>query len=372
MKEQKTKIKTSPNKQPSVKLSAIPKSVSKDINKNEGGVTRVISLKTGSYTSSSFAVEKTKRKRKRKIIYWSVVAVLIVLFFTAGPIASWIFGEDSRIAYVLGQSTLDVTNIGSFFADNVEGVIRALSTLFLVFLVVKLCWVVIRLLSINASNRRKTVLALIYSFIKYGGFIVMFFVFLSVVTGTDAGTILAGMGILAIVIGFGLQSLLADIVSGLFIVFENSFEVGDIVTFGNFRGEVVQIGIRTTKLQGVDGNVNVINNSELRNLVNMTQQKSIALCDVTIGYEENLEKIEAMIEANLEYMGSNLQTALEEPRYLGPAEFNASGIVLRFIVKCDEADRMQTTRDMNRQLKLLFDKHKIKFAVPNIKVINGK
>ncbi|MCL2587011.1 MAG: mechanosensitive ion channel family protein [Firmicutes bacterium] len=310
-----------------------------------------------------------KRSKQFKIAYWSIVAVLVVLFFTAGTISYAIFG-DVAFTRALQGSTLDITNIGNFFSNNMERVISVLSTLFIVFLVIKFFHIVIRLMSLKASNRRKTILALVYSFIKYTGIIIMFFALLALVM-EDVGTLLAGAGVLVIIIGFGMQSMLADIIAGLFIIFENTFEVGDIVTFDNFRGEVVYIGIRTTKFKGIDGNIHVVNNSEMRRLVNMTQDNSVAICDVTIEYSENLEKIEKLIENHLPTLPAKLEQIVEQPAYIGPAEFNDRGITLRIIAKCHESNRMMLTRALNREMKILFDKHKITFAVPHIK-IDGK
>jgi len=307
-----------------------------------------------------------KRGKKFKIIYWSIVAALIILFFTAGTLSYAIFG-DVGFTRVLQNSTLDITNIGEFFTDNIDRIIRVLSTLFLIFVVIKLLWLLIKLLSLRASNRRRTILALIYSFIKYTGIIVGFFALLGMVM-QDAGTMLAGAGVLAIVIGFGMQSMLADIIAGLFIIFENTFEVGDIVTFDSFRGEVVYIGIRTTKFKGIDGNIHVVNNSEMRRLVNMTQHDSVAICDVTIEYSENLEKVEKLIEAHLPTLPSKIEQIIGQPLYLGVVEFNQSGITLRLKADCLEANRLTLTRALNREMKILFDKHKITFAVPHVKV----
>jgi len=308
-----------------------------------------------------------KRSTRFKIIYWTVVVVLVVLFFTAGTIAEALW-PGSWLADVLAGSTLDITNMGNFFADNADAVVRALSTIFIVFLVVKGCLIIIRLISLRASNRRKTILALTYSFIKYAGIIIGFFALISIVM-RDVGTMLAGAGIFVIVLGFGMQSILADIMAGLFIVFENTFEVGDIITVEPFRGEVIYIGIRTTKVRAVNGDVLVINNSELRRLINMTQEKSLAICDVTIEYSENLERVEGIINAHLATLPMKFDRIDGEARYLGTAEFNQSGIVLRIVADCAEENRMGLTREINRELKLLFDKNNIVFAVPHVRIV---
>ncbi|MCL2756343.1 MAG: mechanosensitive ion channel family protein [Firmicutes bacterium] len=320
---------------------------------------------------------KQKKRRTRRIIYWSIIGFLMIMLFAAAPIASAIWPATydtatstyrySGFVRFLQENTLDITNIGNFFSDNIETILRGIVTIFILVLVLKVLWIVTRLLSRGKSNRRKTILALTYSFLKYALILVGFFTLLGVL-GVDAAALIAGAGILGLVIAFGAQSLLSDIIAGLFIVFENSFEVGDIITFNGNRGEVEHIGIRTTKIKAIDGNIIVINNSEMRVLINMTQEKSVAVCDVTVSYDENLERVEKVLRDAMPEIGKKLDAAVDEPKYIGPAEFNASGIVLRNIAFCQEPNRMQLTRDFNRELKLLFDKHKIKFAVPNVDV----
>jgi len=311
--------------------------------------------------------DKARKKRTRRIIYWSLIGLFIILFFTAGTIFTAIFNEDHWMARAFSHSFMEVGNIGDFFSDNIGTLIRTASTIFFIILIMKAAWIITRILG-RKSNRRKTIFALVYSFIKYTCIIVMFFIVLAV-WNVDAGTLMVGAGIIGIVVAFGAQQLLGDILAGLFIVFENSFEVGDIITFNGFRGEVEQIGIRTTKIRGVDGNVNVVNNSELRSLINMTQHKSVAVCDVTIGYGEKLNRVEEIINAALEEVGKKVEGVVDVPRYLGPAEFTPAGVVLRIIADCDEANRMAVTRGLNREMKLLFDQNKISFAVPNVQVV---
>ena len=113
--------------------------------------------------------------------------------------------------------------------------------------------------------------------------------------GVDTTAILAGIGILGLIVGLGAQPLIADIIAGLFIVFENVFEVGDIIVVDGFRGTVDDIGIRTTKIEDVGGNIKVINNADIKTLVNMTQALSVANCEMSIEYGESLERVEAIL-----------------------------------------------------------------------------
>jgi len=312
---------------------------------------------------------KRQKQRRRRTTYWVVVITLVAFFFAAGTLADWIFGPDHWLTEAALDNALDAQNIGGFFSTGTTfgTVLQVFTTLLLAFIIIKLSWLVTTLLSKRAPNRRKTILSMLNNFVKYITIIVFLVVILGVM-GVPIATLLAGMGVLGIVIGFGAQSLISDIIAGLFIIVENSFQVGDIITFNGNRGEVEHIGLRTTKIQGIDGNVTVINNSEMRVIINMTQYRSVAISDVTIEYSENFERVEKVIKDNLDEIALRLEKIMEGPMYLGPIEFNPSGVTLRVIAKCEEPSRMQLTRDLNREMKILFDKHKIKFAIPNVSV----
>ena len=93
-----------------------------------------------------------------------------------------------------------------------------------------------------------------------------------------------------LVIGLGAQSLVADILAGMFIIFEGEFQVGDIVTVGDWRGTVVEIGIRTTKIQDGGQNIKIISNKDVCGVINMTRDYSYAWVDLGIEYGESLER----------------------------------------------------------------------------------
>lgn len=213
----------------------------------------------------------------------------------------------------------------------------------------------------------KALMQIICSLIKYAAVIVLLFFILQTL-GMDTTSILAGIGILSLVVGLGAQPLIADIIAGMFIVFEHIFEVGDIIVVDGFRGMVIEIGIRTTRLEDTGGNIKIINNADIKTLVNMTNQLSLAYCDVSIEYGESLERVESILKDNLNTIKQNIPQIVEGPYYQGVSELGDSAVVLRFIAKCDEGQRFQVERDLNRQFKLLFDKHNINIPFPQIVV----
>ena len=211
----------------------------------------------------------------------------------------------------------------------------------------------------------KAVIDLTCSLIKYAAIIVLVFFVLKTL-GVDTTTILAGIGILGLVVGLGAQPLIADIIAGFFIIFEKLFDIGDIIVADGFRGTVKEIGVRTTKLIDAGGNIKIINNADLKNIVNMTNQLSLAVCDIGIEYGESLERVEAILKDNLESIKQAIPDIKEGPFYKGVAELGDSAVVIRFVANCDEGARYQVERDMNRQFKLLFDRNNINIPFPQI------
>jgi small conductance mechanosensitive channel len=186
-------------------------------------------------------------------------------------------------------------------------------------------------------------------------------------------TILAAfIAALGIAIGFGAQGLIGDLLTGLFLIFENSLQVGDIITVGDFRGEVEEVGIRTTKLKSVVGDVKVINNSEFKSFINMTMHRSVAACELVIEYDEDIERVERVIAEHIPVLAEKYPIISEGPYYKGIFEFNEKGVKLKVVAKCHETERLQLERDLNREFKLLFDLHKIRLAVPKIELRESK
>ena len=209
------------------------------------------------------------------------------------------------------------------------------------------------------------IINILCSLIKYVAVIVLLFLVLKGF-GVDTTAIITGLSIVTLIIGLALQPLLQDIIAGLFIVFERVFEVGDIVVVGGFRGTVKEIGIRTTRIEDAGGNVKIINNSELRALVNMSDQLSIAAIDIGIEYGESLERVEAILKDHMDEVKANIPEIEEGPFYKGVSELADSSVNLKFVAKCKEGAKYQVERDMNRQFKLLFDKYNVNIPFPQV------
>lgn len=215
------------------------------------------------------------------------------------------------------------------------------------------------------SKRGKTAVQLIDSFIKYLTAIIVVVVLVLLVFGVDPLALFASIGILGLVIGLSAQSLISDIISGLFIVFEGEYEVGDYIVIEGFRGKVVSIGLRTTQMVDVGGNNKIINNSEIRTLINLSYADSLFYIDVKIKHED-FERAESAIIDSLDKWKEEFPQFTDGPKYIGVSDFTDFGPQLKIIGRCKEDVRFQSERDLRRAIKVLFDEHKIDIALPKV------
>ncbi len=295
-------------------------------------------------------MEEKKKVSVKKIVVLSIVG-LVCLAYYGFLIAGYFVMFDNDIYQGLNIF------IDSASREPLHLLLRVISSIVLIlsisfFIRLFLNWIV------RFLKKGRALVTLISSFIKYLAIIILIFVILAV-CGVETTTLLAGAGILSLIVGLGAQPLIEDIIAGLFIVFEQVFEVGDIIVVEDFRGTVKEMGIRTTKIEDAGGDIKVINNSDIRTLINMTSELSLAICDVSIEYQESLERVESIIRSNLDKLKKCNKAIVNGPFYLGVQNLGSSGVTLRITAECNEMMKFQVQRDLNRAIKLLFDENKI-------------
>jgi small-conductance mechanosensitive channel len=210
------------------------------------------------------------------------------------------------------------------------------------------------------GNRSRTIAGLVLNVCKYGTVLVAIFWGLSVL-GVNTTAMFASVGIIGLIVGFGAQSLIEDIITGVFIIFESQFNVGDIIVLDDFRGTVVRIGVRTTVIQDGGGSMKIINNSDIRTLQNRSLDLSVAICDIAIAYEQEIPPVESLLgETLLKIRDAFPDIMTEVPVYVGVQRFEGPAVILRIVTRVHEADVFAAQRILNRELKLLFDANGIK------------
>lgn len=302
-----------------------------------------------------------KKKLILNIVLWTLggVAILLILLwdfiFTGKPISE--SGEGGFAA------------IGQWFSEHYD---IPIFTVIVVAIVVVFC----ALLNVFnkyvkfQNKKAATISSLIRSLLKWAAILVALFIILKK-WGVDTAKILASIGILALIIGLGCQALIADIVAGIFLVADNAFEVGDIVVIDGFRGTVIEIGLKTTKIQDAGGNIKLISNGTITSMVNLTNALSIAVVEVSIPYEENLSRTETLLVEHLKDMKERIPSIVEGPFYKGVEDMADSAVILKVVAKVKEEDRFQATRDMKRDIYIFLNDNAITVPYPQLTITQG-
>ena len=192
------------------------------------------------------------------------------------------------------------------------------------------------------------------------------------ILGVNATAVLAGVGIIGLILGFGAQSLIEDVITGLFIIFEGKYSIGDIIVLDDFRGIVRDIGVRTTTIEDAGYNLKVVNNSDIRNFQNRSRNTSLAVCECSVAYETDLRALEKMLNESLSDMYlARKDLYLGAPRYLGVQELADSGIVLKFVADVKEEDIFAAQRALNRDIRVLFADKGVEIPFPQVVVHQG-
>ena len=256
-----------------------------------------------------------------------------------------------------------------FGKELIEGSQKWALSLIFIFMAITIIFIAtfITHLFDNKSRKAKTISSLIRSLVKYIVIIALICVVL-VVWGVDVIGIIAGVGVLTLIVGLGCQALIQDVISGLFIVFDDYFAVGDTVIIDGFRGTIIDIGLKTTKVQDFGGNIKSITNSSILTVVNMSRLRSVASVTLSVSYNEDVERVEALILKEIEEIKEKVPNIVEGPWYKGIDNISASSV--DFLVLCFvmEDNRFQVTRDLKREFYLCFKKNDVQIPYAQVTV----
>lgn len=309
------------------------------------------------------ALEKSQKVR------FIVVAVVIFLFLLLGMLVPVLF-PGTIFANIIASSIGKFFNLVDFFKNNYVTLLESVTVIIFVWIINRLLLLLITVMS-RKGSRSEMIANLMKSVVKYLSVLLAFFLILSA-WNVPTPTLLAGAGILGLAISFGAQSLIEDVISGLFIIFEKQFSVGDVIQVDDFRGQVREIGIRVTKFEDVYGDIKIINNSDIRGAVNTSSQLSLAICHISISYGEDIRKVEEIILKNLDTIKEAIPAIEEGPYYKGVETLGDSSVVIRVQARTKEMKKYQVVRDLNREMKLLFDKYNIQIPFPQLVVHHEK
>ena len=303
--------------------------------------------------------KKSRNLMIRRIIVMVIVALILIAFYNPKLLFFLSSHQQKAVQYFTENYIRAFQPLkdseGGFDLLRVGGML----------LMFAMCWLINAVVQfalgfINPKKRKaKTVKSLFASFIKY--IIVIYAVIYALsMLGFNVGAVIASLGVLGLIIGFGAQSLIEDIITGLFIVLEGQLQVGDIVAVDDWRGTVTNIGIRTTTIVDTGNNARIVNNSDIRNLVNLSGVLSKAIILAPIAYSTDLVKAEKCVKDLCEKLPEMYPDVFKKtPVYMGVENLGSSSVDLKIAADVDEENIFQAKRLMNREVFLAFGKAKI-------------
>ncbi|WP_422661582.1 mechanosensitive ion channel family protein [Paenibacillus sp. EC2-1] len=165
------------------------------------------------------------------------------------------------------------------------------------------------------------------------------------------GPLLASAGVLGLAVGFGAQSLVKDVITGFFIILEDQFAVGDVIKSGEFRGTVEIIGLRTTRIRGLNGETYIIPNGLITSVTNYSVSNSLALVDLPVKNEKRVNDTLSLIQSALEGISQRRPELVQDPEVLGIQSLTTSEYVVRIAAECHPNARDVAEREIFKDIK---------------------
>lgn len=232
-------------------------------------------------------------------------------------------------------------------------------------IVLKLCAKFLKKALIKKTEKSETTLTVCSSILKY---FVYFCVTCQIllVFGISPASILAVAGVGSVALGLGAQDLVGDIISGIFILIEEQYAVGDVIKIDSYQGTVESIGLKTTKLRSYDGDVYIIPNGEIKIVTNCCKNFNRAVLDISVAYEHNTEYVIDVLTDELDkiYKNGSVEGFLKPPEVLGVTDLGDSGVTIRISADTEAGKQWSVERGLRLLIKKRFDEENIIIPYP--------
>jgi small conductance mechanosensitive channel len=185
--------------------------------------------------------------------------------------------------------------------------------------------------------------------------------------GYDIAPLIASAGILGVALGFGAQSLVKDFLSGIFMIFEDQYGVGDSVNLGEVSGTVEAVSLRVTRLRDVDGTVWYVRNGEILRVGNQSQNWARSVLDIAVGYKEDVARVRRILKEVAHELWEDESfhaLIIEEPEVWGVQSLGPDSVVVRVTLKTMPQQQWHVSREMRERVKIRFDAEGIQMPQP--------
>ena len=188
----------------------------------------------------------------------------------------------------------------------------------------------------------------------------------------DVTPFIASAGVIGLAIGFGAQEIVKDFISGFFIIFEESFNVNDTVEIDGFKGKVLSLGLRTTRIENWKGEVKIINNGKINSIINFSKSDSIAIVIFGVAYDTDLVKLQELMAVFVQNEYLKYDEIIETPSFAGIIELGDSSINMRLTAKTKALGHYSVERNLRKDLVIYLNENNIEIPFPQLVVHNEK
>jgi len=219
-------------------------------------------------------------------------------------------------------------------------------------------------------KKRTTIIELVTNVLKFFIYAIAIMMILDVY-GVDTNGIIASLGIAGVVLGLALQSTVQDLMSGITIILDNFYVIGDIIRVNDFTGEVIDLGLKSTKVRSANGEIYIFSNRNVDSVVNLSQARAGVKIEVPTAYEEKTEKVEEVLKNVIEKI-KKMPDVYKDSTYLGIEKLDNSAINYAIIIYCKSSEQWAIKRASLKIIKEAYEKNNIKIPYDQIEVHNGK
>ena len=263
--------------------------------------------------------------------------------------------------------------IGKFWVENATSIISTLVVVVVaVFLIVLFNFITKKYIKKQDAKRKHAIELAKMLESAFNSFIVILGIIIIIgVWGVNVIPILIAACILIVAFFFGAHKLISDLVGGICIVFENYYDIGDVVEINGFKGSVFEIGLRSTKLINWKNEVKMIANGEVTSVTNYSKYPSVGVVEVQIAYKEDIKKVVELLENDLSNLKETYGQILEGPNVVaGIIELNNNSVSIRITVKTESEKHYEVERVIKQRVKEIFDKEGIEIPHPQLVIHN--
>lgn len=264
-------------------------------------------------------------------------------------------------------------SIGRFWVEQTNKIIAMFVVIIIAVLLIFLVRFITKKFIRKQEGKRKhaiTLAKMLLSVFRYFVVIVGVIIILGI-WGVNVLPVLVGAGIVTIAISFGAQKLIADLIGGICIVFEDYYDVGDVVEINGFKGSVIEIGLKSTKLINWKNEVRMVSNGDITSVTNFSKYPSVGVVEVQISYKENIERVVKLLEDNLSGLKNKYEQILEGPNIVGGIlGLNDNGVSIRITVKTESEKHYEVERGIKQTVKELFEKEGIEIPYNQLVIHN--